>query len=84
MLQKNEMIELISLSDLSKAIKISESTLKYYAKHGKLPYYRIGKHLRFKANEVEEWLHSVSVKPYDRGVYDPKMEKSPFTTRHNG
>jgi len=48
--------KLLTLNDLSEYLNISRRTVYRLLEGTQLPAYRIGGHLRFKRNDVDEWL----------------------------
>ncbi len=51
------MTEFLSVSDLSKKLNIPKSTIYDFARKGKIPgVFRIGKHWRFRADMIEQWI----------------------------
>ena len=49
---------LLTKKDVMSYLRISHTTLwKMIRDHG-LPHYRVGRELRFKANEIDRWLES--------------------------
>lgn len=72
---------LITIEDLALKLAIKKPTLRKWTKPGQeaIPCYRIGKLVRFNLQEVESWLQSKAVQPIERGIYDPKVQKSPIT-----
>lgn len=67
--------ELLTVKELSAKIKIPVSTLRLYCRNNKIPFYEIGKHYRFKADEIEEWLEGHLVKQSAKEfICDPKIQ----------
>jgi len=46
----------LTITELSKYLKISRSTLYKLAQEGKLPAQKVGRHWRFHREAVDEWL----------------------------
>lgn len=46
----------LTITELSKYLKISRSTLYKPAQEGKLPAQKVGRHWRFHREAVDEWL----------------------------
>ncbi len=52
------MTKLITSEELSKILRIPKRTIYKFAKEGQIPgVIRIGKHWRFRADEIEQWIH---------------------------
>jgi excisionase family DNA binding protein len=50
--------EFLNVSDLSEYLSIKKSTLYSMVESGDLPYYRIGRLIRFKRNDVDAWMET--------------------------
>lgn len=48
--------KVMTITELSKYLKISRSTLYKLAQEGKLPAQKVGRHWRFHRDSVDEWL----------------------------
>jgi excisionase family DNA binding protein len=48
----------IPMKEARVIVPLSESTYYHYAAEGKIPCYRIGSRLLFKASELVEWVES--------------------------
>ena len=46
--------DLLTVKQLSEKLQLSELTIYRWVRDSKVPFYRIGKHLRFKLSEVLE------------------------------
>ena len=44
--------------EVAELLNVSLSTVHKLVKNGELPAYSIGRHLRFDADELEEWIES--------------------------
>ena len=53
----------MTISELSKYLKISRSTLYKLAQEGKLPAQKVGRHWRFHREAVDEWLGKSARQP---------------------
>ena len=49
-------MKLITVKELSESTSIKKSTLYLWVSARKIPHYKIGQIIRFKLEEVEEWL----------------------------
>lgn len=47
---------LITKDELCKFLKISKSKIDFMIKENSIPYYKIGKNVRFNFNDLENWL----------------------------
>jgi excisionase family DNA binding protein len=57
------MKEYISIEELSEYIGIKKSTLYATVANGQIPFYRIGRLIRFKKTEIDHWLGSLRQEP---------------------
>jgi excisionase family DNA binding protein len=48
--------EVMTITELSRYLKISRSTLYKLAQEGQLPCQKIGRHWRFHKGAIDEWL----------------------------
>jgi excisionase family DNA binding protein len=56
------MMKLMSIEDLSAYLDIPKNTLYQWRSHGKGPAARrVGKHLRYRESDVEDWLAGLPV-----------------------
>ena len=63
--------EFFTIEQLSEYLNLKRSTLYFQVETGQIPHYRIGRLLRFKKAEIDEWLESHRISPKDHG--NPKM-----------
>lgn len=68
----------LDVKELSAELKIKETTIYYLVAKGAIPHYRIGKLVRFKRAEINEWMESRKAKTLKkqleriiRSVYTP-------------
>jgi len=47
---------ILTINDLSTYLKIPKSTLYKLVREGKVPYQKIGRHLRFRRETIDQWL----------------------------
>ena len=52
----DEKPRLMTVGDLSKYLRISRGTVYRLVKAEKIPVSRVGKHLRFRKDVIDEWL----------------------------
>jgi excisionase family DNA binding protein len=48
--------EFLNIKELGEYLGIKTSTLYFYVENGDIPHYRIGRLIRFKKQEVDEWM----------------------------
>jgi len=53
---ENENLEYIDIQKLSRYLGIKVSTLYCLAAERKIPHYRVGRLLRFKKSEIDQWM----------------------------
>jgi excisionase family DNA binding protein len=63
------MVELLTVKDLEKRLKIFYPTLYKWAREGEIPSIRFGRQVRFDPDAVEAWIRSRSV-----GVADDRNQ----------
>lgn len=56
------MEKLINVKELGEALGISRSTINKWRRELDLPFYKVGKAVRFKQQEVEAWLRRQNTK----------------------
>jgi excisionase family DNA binding protein len=54
---------LLDYRSLARYIRISESALRCWVMQGRLPFFKIGKAVRFRRSEIDSWLTAHRVKP---------------------
>jgi excisionase family DNA binding protein len=60
----NELIrqgEIIRPDELAKCLKVSQAAVYQWCARGTIPYFRIGKVIRFNAEDIGEWLKAKRV-----------------------
>lgn len=55
----------MSLKELSEHFSIPTSTLYRWVNERKLPYYKVGKMLRFDVWEMTQWISAFKVAPFE-------------------
>jgi excisionase family DNA binding protein len=70
-------MKLVSVRELSEILDIKEKTLYHLVSEGKIPYYRIGKLVRFKRDEIDSWIESKKSIPLKKRV--DNMIRSTYT-----
>jgi len=76
-------MKLVTVKELSESISIKEPTLYLWAARGIIPHYKIGQLVRFKLEEVEEWLEGFrkeADKPEKKRIREKKHRKYPAIT----
>ena len=48
--------EFLNIKEVSQYLGIKISTLYFYVENGNIPHYRIGRLIRFKKREVDQWM----------------------------
>ena len=48
--------EFLNIKEVGKYLGIKISTLYFYVENGDIPHYRIGRLIRFKKQEVDQWM----------------------------
>jgi excisionase family DNA binding protein len=48
----------LTISEVSNYLSIKPSTLYAWVKTGEIPYYRLGKMVRFKKEDIDAWMES--------------------------
>ena len=44
-------------------LKVSKATINVWVALGFIPYFRIGRLIRFNPDEIKDWIHTKAVKP---------------------
>ena len=65
------MEQLVNVDQLAGYLGVKESTVYQWVHEGKLPNYKVGKLVKFRISEVEDWLKSRHRKGRTDPVYDP-------------
>lgn len=79
-----------TLDDLAAFLRVPKDTIRTWSKHGEGPKgYKVGRHVRFKASDVERWLESRdpavrSVDLHARTVTGRRGRAPPTTRRARG
>lgn len=58
-------MKLITIKELSEYLKIKESTLYSWTSSGMIPSYKLNGLLRFDKDEIEEWIKTKKIEPFD-------------------
>lgn len=53
---ENQPENVLTIEDLSTYLKIPKSTLYKLVREGKVPFQKVGRHLRFHRESIDEWL----------------------------
>ena len=59
------MQKLLGINELSEYLSISKGTLYYWTCSKQIPYYKVGKRVKFKPEEIEKWLGERKQKVYE-------------------
>jgi len=54
-------LEILTAKEAAKMLKISEYTLRRYAKKGRIPAHKIGNQWRFSKEELLDWFHAADL-----------------------
>ncbi|MFC1540583.1 helix-turn-helix domain-containing protein [Candidatus Margulisiibacteriota bacterium] len=57
------MDEIFDKESLSKFLKVELKTVEHLANIKRLPYFRVGRHIRFRRSAIEEWAKINEVCP---------------------
>ncbi len=63
------MKEIKSLKEISKYLKISESTIRKLVKEKNIPYFRIGYRIKFDLEEINNWIGTLSEKESKNNLF---------------
>lgn len=55
-LMENQPDTVLTIEELSVYLKIPKSTLYKLVREGKVPYQKVGRHLRFHREAIDDWL----------------------------
>ena len=58
----------LCVKELSDYLKVKEKTLYSLVSRGVIPHYRIGKLVRFRQDEIDDWMEAKRVKPLKKQV----------------
>jgi excisionase family DNA binding protein len=64
--------EFFTIEQLSEYLNLKRSSLYFQVETGQIPHYRIGRLLRFKKGEIDQWLERHRITPKDHP--NPKMK----------
>jgi len=53
---KGELKKLLTVKDVAKLLSVAQSTVYSWVVSGDIPYYKLGKAIRFKEEDVLQWL----------------------------
>jgi excisionase family DNA binding protein len=48
--------EFLNINEVSEYLGIKTSTLYFYVENGSIPHYRVGRLIRFKKQEIDQWM----------------------------
>ena len=78
----------LTAEELSDYLKIKLKTVYYLVHYKKIPHYRIGKLMRFKQDEIDQWMETKragsfekSVDKIVRSIYTPKKGRPDRLTK---
>ena len=61
----NKNVAVMTVDDVSKYLRVSRASVYRLVKQHKIPVSRIGTHLRFRKEAVDEWLTHMEKKTHD-------------------
>ena len=61
------MTKLLSPQELSEVLSISIETVYAWTSQKRIPYIKMGRLVRFNADEVNKWLERQKIAPYESG-----------------
>ena len=61
--QSNPMEKLLKIEQLAEALQVSKRTVYDWTHTNYIPYYKLGKGIRFKRSEIERWIKRRNIKP---------------------
>ena len=65
--------EILTLDELHAYLKIPKPTLYALAQNGRIPAAKVGKHWRFRKDEIDEWLNAQKwARPIQRRTRKPQ------------
>lgn len=62
-LRGNELRPMLTMEDVQKILKVSRATLERRVRRGEIPAYKIGRNVRFKAQDIEQYIQSKQIQP---------------------
>lgn len=65
-MEQNEALKLLRVTEAAEMLRLTKRTIYHLVKTRKLPFYKIGSCVRFKREDVEEYLESKRVKAIGR------------------
>ena len=51
-----ELEEFLTAEDVSEKLKIKLSTIYYWVQVRAIPFFKVGRHVRFRASDLDRWL----------------------------
>ena len=67
----------LTTKELAPYIKVKEKTIYYLVKRGSIPHYRVGKLIRFRKDEIDDWMESKRVQSAQKHI--DKIARSFYT-----
>ena len=64
------MMDVMTVSEVAVYLRVNPQTVYRKAKAGEMPAVRIGRAIRFRKTELEEWMKTVSIGPRAVGSGD--------------
>jgi excisionase family DNA binding protein len=70
-----ESTDLLTVPEVAQILRVQESTVYTWAETGVLPYYRVGRLLRFDRSQVQDWLTGRGNRRADRTGSSPQVSR---------
>ena len=64
--------ELLNYREAAELLTVGEETLRHWAPAGKVPYLKLGYHVRFSRRQLEQWIEDQKQGPKAGRVYRPE------------
>jgi len=69
-MQEEQENKLLTISDISEYLSIKQKTVYAKVESGEIPHYRIGRLIRFRKEEIDDWL--IGCRKENKPVVDPQ------------
>jgi excisionase family DNA binding protein len=63
------MEEVFSIEQLAEFLKIEVKSAQHLANTKRLPFFRVGRQIRFRRSAIEEWIRMTEISPNSYGSY---------------
>lgn len=75
-MEKN--VPLMTVLELAAWLNLKESTIRKWVCYRKIPYISVGRAVRFRREDIEEWLKDRSISPVDFSGQRKNKEPTPI------